>query len=64
MFSIKKLHCPRNILHMNLFVSFILRAFVSILKDILFIDGLGTEKDILDKNGFKYFTTDLVVNKI
>lgn len=49
---------------MNLFVSFILRAFVSILKDILFIDGLGTEKDILDKNGFKYFTTDLVVNKI
>ncbi|KAJ8984370.1 hypothetical protein NQ317_003518 [Molorchus minor] len=37
--NIKRLHCPRNKLHMNLFLSFILRFFMSILKDGLFVKG-------------------------
>jgi len=38
--SFKKLYCPRNTLHMHLFISFIMRAFMALLKDNLFIDGV------------------------
>ncbi|KAJ8926423.1 hypothetical protein NQ314_021211 [Rhamnusium bicolor] len=34
-----RLHCARNKLHINLFVSFIMRSFMSILKDGLFVKG-------------------------
>ncbi|XP_071451890.1 parathyroid hormone/parathyroid hormone-related peptide receptor-like [Hetaerina americana] len=40
MASIKKLRCPRNMLHMHLFASFMMRAFMSLLKDKLFIEGV------------------------
>ncbi|XP_077516369.1 secretin receptor-like isoform X5 [Amblyomma americanum] len=39
--SIKRLRCPRNSLHMHLFVSFILRALAFLLKDALFVEGVG-----------------------
>ncbi|OXA56935.1 Parathyroid hormone/parathyroid hormone-related peptide receptor [Folsomia candida] len=46
--SIKKLRCPRNTLHVNLFLSFMLRAFMALLKDSLFIDGIGLPQSIVD----------------
>ncbi|XP_071451888.1 uncharacterized protein [Hetaerina americana] len=51
MASIKKLRCPRNILHMHLFASFIMRAFMSLLKDSLFIEGIGLSYDVIKQNG-------------
>ncbi|XP_040068618.1 parathyroid hormone/parathyroid hormone-related peptide receptor-like [Ixodes scapularis] len=39
--SVKKLRCPRNSLHMHLFLSFILRALAVLVKDAIFVDGIG-----------------------
>ncbi|CAN7946519.1 unnamed protein product, partial [Ixodes pacificus] len=44
--SIKRLRCPRNSLHMHLFISFILRALAFLLKDALFIDGIGLSTNV------------------
>ncbi|XP_064455731.1 secretin receptor-like isoform X2 [Ornithodoros turicata] len=44
--SIKRLRCPRNSLHMHLFMSFILRALAFLLKDALFIDGIGLPSNL------------------
>ncbi|KAJ8945097.1 hypothetical protein NQ318_005278 [Aromia moschata] len=44
--NIKRLHCPRNKLHINLFISFIMRFFMSIMKDGLFIKGTALVYDI------------------
>lgn len=38
----RKLYCPRNTLHMHLFISFIMRAFMALLRDNLFVDGLDS----------------------
>ncbi|ODN02441.1 Secretin receptor [Orchesella cincta] len=46
--SIKKLRCPRNTLHMHLFVSFMCRAFMALLKDSLFIEGVGLSQSVVD----------------
>ncbi|ELT96601.1 hypothetical protein CAPTEDRAFT_130410, partial [Capitella teleta] len=43
----KKLRCPRTTLHVHLFVSFIVRAAVSFLKENLFVGGVGLEKDVI-----------------
>lgn len=50
MFSIfsRKLRCPRNTLHMHLFLSFMCRAFMALLKDTLFIEGIGLSQTIVD----------------
>ncbi|CAG9769520.1 unnamed protein product [Ceutorhynchus assimilis] len=63
MFKIKKLHCARNILHMNLFASFILRSFMHILKDALFVNGIGLSKDMmLDSDGREFFHVNVMSN--
>ncbi|XP_018302554.1 secretin receptor isoform X2 [Mycetomoellerius zeteki] len=48
--TIKKLRCPRNILHMHLFVSFVMRAFMALLKDMLFVSGLGVAEAVIKVN--------------
>ncbi|GFG32524.1 hypothetical protein Cfor_01170, partial [Coptotermes formosanus] len=53
--AIKKLRCPRNMLHLHLFVSFIMRAFMALLKDIIFVSGVGLRMDVIEKNGSSYF---------
>ncbi|KAG0443482.1 hypothetical protein HPB47_014867, partial [Ixodes persulcatus] len=44
--SIKRLRCPRNSLHMHLFISFILRALAFLLKDALFVAGVGLSSNV------------------
>jgi len=51
----RKLRCPRNMLHLHLFVSFIMRAFMTLLKDIIFINGVGLSMNIVEKNGSTHF---------
>ncbi|XP_023244594.1 parathyroid hormone/parathyroid hormone-related peptide receptor-like [Centruroides sculpturatus] len=46
MFFFRKLRCPRNSLHMHLFLSFIMRALMFFLKDSLFIEGVGFSSNI------------------
>ncbi|ESO09998.1 hypothetical protein HELRODRAFT_72863, partial [Helobdella robusta] len=41
------LRCPRNILHINLYLSFIVRAFTNFLKEMLFFSGMGLRKDFI-----------------
>ncbi|XP_011330475.1 secretin receptor isoform X2 [Ooceraea biroi] len=55
--TIKKLRCPRNILHMHLFASFVMRAFMALLKDMLFVYGIGLA-DVLIKDGDNYWLVD------
>ncbi|XP_046479523.1 secretin receptor [Neodiprion pinetum] len=49
--AIKKLRCPRNMLHMHLFASFMMRAFIALLKHSIFVDGLGLSSDVLVLGG-------------
>lgn len=53
--TIKKLRCPRNMLHLHLFASFIMRAFLLLLKGSLFVDGIGLPSDLLQKEGGGFF---------
>ncbi|XP_029157363.1 secretin receptor-like isoform X2 [Nylanderia fulva] len=51
--TIKKLRCSRNILHMHLFVSFVMRAFMALLKDLLFVSGIGLADSVIkDDEGY------------
>ncbi|KAK6643835.1 hypothetical protein RUM43_000098 [Polyplax serrata] len=54
-----KLYCPRNTLHLHLFVSFIMRAFVTFLKEFLFEQGVGLKSDFVVRNGTKYFVEEI-----
>lgn len=52
MVKIKRLHCQRNVIHINLFVTFIVRAVICLLRDSLLVQGLGLPKDVrYDHNG-------------
>ncbi|XP_077516361.1 parathyroid hormone/parathyroid hormone-related peptide receptor-like isoform X2 [Amblyomma americanum] len=44
--SVKRLRCPRNNLHLHLFLSFILRALAVLVKDAIFVDGIGLSPDM------------------
>ncbi|XP_054263580.1 parathyroid hormone/parathyroid hormone-related peptide receptor-like isoform X1 [Macrosteles quadrilineatus] len=52
--TLRRLRCPRNKLHMHLFVSFMLRAFTTLLKDSLFVKGIGLPSDFTVKDGESY----------
>ncbi|XP_043289421.1 vasoactive intestinal polypeptide receptor 2-like isoform X2 [Venturia canescens] len=58
--TIKKLRCPRNILHMHLFASFMTRAFMALMKEVLFVSGLGLASDVFIKNGESYWVDNKV----
>ncbi|XP_045169612.2 gastric inhibitory polypeptide receptor-like isoform X2 [Mercenaria mercenaria] len=51
MIASKRLHCKSNVLHINLFLAFILRASVTFIKTLVFVDDLGLEKDIIRHPG-------------
>ncbi|XP_049939322.1 parathyroid hormone/parathyroid hormone-related peptide receptor-like isoform X2 [Schistocerca serialis cubense] len=53
--SVRTLWCPRNILHMNLFLSFILRAFASLLKESSFVLSIGLPSNVVEKSGIYFF---------
>nr|KAG5704100.1 hypothetical protein BaRGS_017604 [Batillaria attramentaria] len=46
--GLRKLHCPRNTIHLNLFASFILRATMSFMKENLLVEGLGFHSDVIE----------------
>lgn len=54
----RKLRCPRNMLHMHLFMSFMMRALMALLRDIIFVAGIGLPSDIVVKNGESYWLAD------
>lgn len=60
----RKLRNPRNRLHMHLFASFIMRAFMALLKDWLFVDGVGLAWDVVSVDGKSTFIKEHNVNKI
>ncbi|XP_069111226.1 secretin receptor-like isoform X2 [Argopecten irradians] len=47
MLCCRRLNSKSNTLHINLFLAFIFRALMSFLKESLFVEGLGMEKDII-----------------
>ncbi|XP_064454786.1 parathyroid hormone/parathyroid hormone-related peptide receptor-like isoform X2 [Ornithodoros turicata] len=58
--SVKKLRCPRNSLHVHLFLSFIFRALAVLVKDAIFVEGIGlsTNLDFTQNNvDCKVFTS-------
>ena len=58
----RKLHCPRNTVHVNLFISFVLRAVMALSRDWLMADNVGLQDDIVQySDDGAYFTTSTSV---
>ena len=59
----RKLHCTRNTVHLNLFLSFILRASLAFLRENLMVDGLGLPIDVtVGPNGTVTFNPEGTVS--
>ncbi|XP_076461485.1 secretin receptor-like [Babylonia areolata] len=48
MVSFRRLHCARNLLHLNMFLAFLVRAAFSLLKTVLLVQDLGFPNDVRD----------------
>ncbi|XP_025093888.1 parathyroid hormone/parathyroid hormone-related peptide receptor-like isoform X2 [Pomacea canaliculata] len=42
----RRLHCARNMIHLNMFIAFLLRAAVSLMKNVLLVNDLGFPIDV------------------
>ncbi|KAK7110668.1 secretin receptor-like [Littorina saxatilis] len=52
MVKFKRLHCQRNVVHINLFVTFVVKSIICLLRDSLLVQDLGFEKDVqYDEDG-------------
>ncbi|XP_043487306.1 secretin receptor-like [Polistes fuscatus] len=52
---LRRLRNPRNRLHMHLFTSFIMRAFMALFKEWVFVDGIGLAWDVILVDGDRIF---------
>ncbi|XP_033762369.1 secretin receptor-like isoform X2 [Pecten maximus] len=46
MLYFRKLRCPRNTIHVHMFVSFMLRAAISFMKENMLVEGVGFRADV------------------
>ncbi|KAK7473456.1 hypothetical protein BaRGS_00035285, partial [Batillaria attramentaria] len=42
----RRLHCPRNMIHLNMFIAFLMRAAFSLMKNVLLVEDLGFPNDV------------------